>query len=166
MNDAELIRAALTALAFRDQDRLARLRAKYRPHHPRSETEQLLHTTAICIRLHFNSNDTNDSSSSSGTGKDGEDRPDPDRLARFLAGARRAGPGYQAPDNFLDLEGVIRALAGEPGILEHIDPTSLARILVFLVQYLTDTTPEIRNDFDHIIDQARQQIRRQVMNES
>ena len=158
MNDAELIRAALTALAFRDRDRLARLRAKYRAHHPRSETEQLLHTTAICVRLHFEGR-----GGSSGTGKDGENRPDPDRLARFLAGARSAGPGYQAPDNFLDLEGVIRALTGEPGILEHIDPTSLARILVFLVQYLTDTTPEIKNDFDHIIDQARQQIRQQIL---
>ena len=93
----------------------------------------------------------------------GEDRPDPDRLARFLTQARKTGPGYQAPDNFLDLEGVIRALTGEPGILEHIDPTSLGRILVFLVQYLTDTTPEIKNDFDHIIDQARQQIRRQIL---
>ena len=162
MNDAELIRAALTALAFRDRDRLTRLRAKYQAHHPRSETEQLLHTTAICVRLHFSG--AGETGAIGAIGGDGEDRPDPDRLARFLAGARSAGPGYQAPDNFLDLEGVIRALAGEPGILEHIDPTSLGRILVFLVQYLTDTTPEIKNDFDHIIDQARQQIRRQIMN--
>ncbi|GAB3993904.1 hypothetical protein GCM10029992_06790 [Glycomyces albus] len=148
MNDAELLRASLTALAFRDHDRLTRLRGKYKTHHPRGETEQLLHIAAVCVRLRFG-----------GSG----DGHDPAELGRFLAEARAAGPGFTVPANLLDVEGVIRGLLGEPGILDRIDPTSLGRILTFLVQYLTGTELEIKEDFDAVIDRARQQIYRQVV---
>lgn len=148
MNDAELIRAALTAIAFRDHDRLAKLRGDYQAHHPRGETEQLLHVAAVCVRLRFG---------------DPEARPDPDEVGRFLAEARAAGPGFAVPANFLDVEGVIRGLLGEPGILDRIDPTSLGRILTFLVQYLTDTEPEIKEDFDAVIDRARKQLYCQIV---
>ncbi|WP_199044183.1 hypothetical protein [Glycomyces salinus] len=148
MNDAELLRASLAALAFRDHARLRSVRAQYQAHHPRGETEQLLHVAAVCVRLRFGG---------SGDGHDSEN------LVRFLAEARAARPGFTVPSNFLDVEGVIRGLLGEPGILDRIDPTSMRRILTFLVQYLADTTPEIREDFDAVIDQARQQIHRQIV---
>ena len=149
MNDAELLRAALTALAFRERGRLRKLRKHYRPHHPRAETEQLLHVAAECVQVRFGPHD--------GAGTD------PDQLGRFIAEASQAGPGFALPHNLLDLEGVVRGLRGEPDILSHIDPAALRRILTFLVQYLADSSPEIREDFDAVIDRARAEMYRQII---
>lgn len=161
MNDAELVRAALTAMAFRDQERLESLRGKYKAHHPHAETEQLLHVAAVCVRIRFGR-------PTAATGRDGTQPDpaqgiDPTELSRFLAEARTAGPGFTLPRNWLDTEGAIRGLLGEPDILAHIDPTSTRRILAFLVQYLTDTTPEIKEDFDTVIDRAGEQIRQGIL---
>lgn len=169
MSDAELIRATLTAIALRDHDRLAQLRAKYEAHHPRGETEQLLHVAAVCVHRRFGApatetaaaTDTDQAEAGTETGP--APGPDPVELGRFLKEARTAGPGFTVPSNFLDLEGVIRGLLGEPDIIQHIDPTSMRRILTFLIQYLTDTTPELKEDFDTVIDQARQNLARELL---
>lgn len=45
------------------------------------------------------------------------------------------------------------------------DPAGLGRVATFLVQYLTETTPEIKEDFDTVVDRARDIIRRRTRGE-
>ncbi|WP_199042914.1 hypothetical protein [Glycomyces salinus] len=120
-----------------------------------------MHVAAVCVRIRFGRPTA--ATDQDGTQPDPARSIDPTELSRFLAEARTAGHGFTLPRNWLDTEGAVRGLLGEPDILAHIDPTSMRRILTFLVQYLADTTPEIKEDFDTVIDQAREQIRQKLL---
>ncbi|WP_199039433.1 hypothetical protein [Glycomyces salinus] len=155
MNDAELIRAAITALAFRDRDRYRAVREQYRTYHPRHEAEQLMWVAKVCVECRFPISKV-------------EEEPegpyiDHAELGRFLAETRQAGPDYVVPPNVLEVEGVVRGLLGEEGILNQIAPASMRGIVLFLIQYLVDTMPELREDFDQAIDEARQYAYHQLM---
>jgi len=87
------------------------------------------------------------------------ERPAPaigdDELGRFMAELRAAGPLLRPPRNFLEVEAVIRGLYGEPHMLEEIGAKQQHEALAFLLRYLTDSIPEIRECFEAVIDQAQ-----------
>lgn len=90
---------------------------------------------------------------------DGEafDRPaiDDDELGRFMAELRAIGPGLCPPQNFLEVEAVIRGLYGEPHLIEEIGAKQQREALAFILRYLTESIPEIREGFETVIDRAQ-----------
>lgn len=85
-------------------------------------------------------------------------------LGRFMAELRAAGPehwpGHGPPTNFLEVEGVIRGLRGEGHLMAEIGGDRIRAAFRFLIRYLTATVPEIRDDFDTVVDRARAHIMR------
>ncbi|WP_026923536.1 hypothetical protein [Glycomyces arizonensis] len=106
---------------------------------------------------------TADTSGTAGTAE----RSDRAELGRFMAELRAAGPEHWPehgpPSNFLEVEGVIRALRGERHLMAEIGGDRMRSVFRFLVRYLTATVPEIHEDFDTVIDQAREYIMRGLM---
>ncbi|WP_026928620.1 hypothetical protein [Glycomyces tenuis] len=76
-------------------------------------------------------------------------------LGRFMAELRAAGPALRPPHNFLEVEAVVRGLCGEPHMIEEIGPRQRREALAFVLRYLTDSVPEIREDFDTVIDRSQ-----------
>ncbi|GAB3648557.1 hypothetical protein [Glycomyces tarimensis] len=154
MTPEELHRAVLGATAFGDDERYARLRRSFGPYDARSEFEHLEGAAAVCLAYRL-----------------GDAGPSVTReraaLGRFMAELRGAEPGYWSdhgpPGNFLEVEAVIRGLRGEGLLIAEIGGDRLRHTLRFLVRYLTGTVPEIRDDFDTVIDRAREHVLRRLI---
>lgn len=100
----------------------------------------------------------------------GRERIGPDRavldhaeLGRFMAELRACGPALRPPRNFLEVEAVIRGLRGEPHMIEEIGASQQREALAFVLRYLTDSVPEIREDFDAVIDRSQVLQRRWII---
>ena len=72
-----------------------------------------------------------------------------------MAELRACGPALRPPPNLLEVEAVIRGLYGEPHMAEEIGPKPHREALAFVLRYLTDACPEIREDFEAVIDRAQ-----------
>lgn len=83
-------------------------------------------------------------------------------LGALMAELRSAGPEHGPPANLLELEGAIRGLRGERHHMAEIGGDRLRTDYRFLIRYLTDTEPDIQDDFDTVIRQAREHIMRRL----
>ncbi|WP_100445862.1 hypothetical protein [Glycomyces xiaoerkulensis] len=140
MTPAELHRAAITALAFGDEARHRRLTQRFDRHDPESAFDHLEAVATVCLVDRFC----------------GPGPVDHRVLAAFLDELRATATGTAPPPNFLEVEGAIRSVLGEPHLSSEIPPGRRTEALVIVLRYLTDTTAAIRGDFDAVIDHARE----------
>ncbi|GAB3655568.1 hypothetical protein [Glycomyces tarimensis] len=140
MTPNELHRAVITAVAFGDLERENRLRTRFTERDHTSAFEFLCATVIVCLSYRFGASE----------------RPDRAELGRFMAELRAAGPGLYPPTNFLEAEAVIRGLLGEPGMLGEVGRVRQRAAMRFVLRYLTDSEPEIKEDFDTVVDRAQQ----------
>lgn len=147
MTPEELHRAVITAVAFGGREREAKLRRRFTGLDERGAVDYLWATVAVCLSDRFG----------------GFDVPIfPPELAAFMSELRAArSPG--APWNFLEVEAVVRGIFAEPHLLEEIGTRQQAEALRFILRYLTDTNPEIREDFDTVIDRAQELMKHQLL---
>ncbi len=129
------------------------------------------HVVLGCVGLDLVDSDRPDSggtgsghadSGVSSHGRTGLGRAAPDRavldhaeLGRFMAELRSAGPALCPPSNFLEVEAVVRGLCGEPHLIEEVGARRQREALAFVLRYLADALPEIREDFDAVVDRAQ-----------
>lgn len=153
MTPEERQRAVLTAIAFGDRARYAELREPFTGPDYQSEFDHLEAAARVCLVYRLGEPPTGGHMST-------EERAG---LGRFIAELCQAGPGYRPPSNFLETEGVIRGLRGERSLTGHIGGHRLQITYQFLIHYLTATTPEIRGDFDTVIEQAREHLLQRLL---
>lgn len=153
MKPDEFHRAVITATAFGDDPRYAQLRKRFEARDHRGEFEHLNGTAVACLAVRLG-------------GRAESEALDRAALRRFMDELRAAGPGYWfdqgRPSNFLEVEGVVRALRGESHLIADVSGDRLRFVFRFLVRYLTGTVPEIREDFDAIVDRAREHLMREL----
>lgn len=161
MTPEQLHRAVLTATAFGDDARYAQLRRKFGPYDAGNEFEHLEGAAAACLAHRLGEVDT---TGKAGAGSTAGGRAE---LARFIAELGAAGPEYRPahgpPSNFLEVEAVIRGLRGERHLMAELGGDRMRCVFRFLVRYLTATVPEIREDFDSVVDKAREHVMRGLM---
>lgn len=149
MTPLELHRSLTRAAAFGDEETEHALRQGLRPSEHRIAEEHLRAAATVCLAHRF-----------------GEAAPercplDDFELGRFMAELRAAGPALRPPPNLLEVEAVVRSRYGEPHLLEEIGARQRREAEAFVLRYLTDSIPEIRDRFDAVLDRSRElQIRR------
>lgn len=88
---------------------------------------------------------------------------DDNELGRLMAELRATGPGLCTPQNFLEVEAMIRGLYGEPHLIEEIGAKQQREALAFILRYLTESIPEIHEGFETVIDRAQALQRRRLI---
>lgn len=110
MNAGALQREHLAALLAGDLDRAAKLREHLvKPEAREVAVEYLRAATAVCLEYRFGP----------GAGL-GAGPVDHDELTAFMGELRAAGRGSEPPPDYLAVEAVVRALYGEPHLLEAL----------------------------------------------
>lgn len=159
MTPEQLHRAALTATAFGQAERYAQLREHFGPHDARSEFEHLEGAAAACLTHRLGPPTTQEGTTGPVNAAKARGR---NEIGALMAELRAAGPEHDPPANLLELEAAIRGLRGEPHLTAEIGTERLRTAYRYLIRYLTDTQPDIRNDFNELIRQAREHIMRRL----
>lgn len=151
MTPEELHRAVIRAVAFGDAEGEHRLRLRFRGLDHDSAADYLHATAIVCLTYRLGATGPH-----GGINQLGEPVPlDHAALGRFMAELRAAGPSFGPRRNFLEVEAVIRGVYGETHLLEEVGPGQRREAFRLVLRYLADSVPEIREDFDAVIDKAQ-----------
>lgn len=143
MNPWELRKAAITALASGNEADHAKYRALYDERDADTEFDLLYYTVAACLAHRLGPPDQ-------GTNRNA--------LGRLMAEIRGAGPEWRPPSNFLEAEALIRGLRGQTHLVGEIPDNRLPALLRFLLRYLHAAEPEICEQFDTMLERAREAV--------
>lgn len=145
MSPEQLHRNHVKALAAADLDAASKLRAQFGPHGNKIAVDYLRAMVAVCVEYRFGP----------GAGL-GAGPVDADELAAFMREVREADRHTEPPPDFMAVEAAVRALYGEPHLMEPLSTRERSRALYLVLRHQLDRHPWLAANLDPVIDRAKQ----------